>query len=87
MGDVMTVYGRVKEVFYSITTDEYFLYFGAYYPYHDFTVVMPGWMARQHSRRPERYFDNNYIAVTGLITSFEGKPEIVLKESFQLNFY
>lgn len=87
MGDVATVYGKVKEVYYSRSTDEYFLYFGAYYPYHDFTVVMPGWVARQYSARPDRYFEHNYIAVTGLITSFEGKPEIVVKESFQLNFY
>ncbi len=87
MGDVTTVYGKVKEVYYSISTDEFFLYFGAYYPYQDFTVVMPGWIARQYSRRPDIYFEHNYLAVTGLITSFNGKPEIVVKESFQLNLY
>jgi hypothetical protein len=87
MGEVMTVYGKVKEVFYSRSTDEYFLYFGAYYPYQDFTVVMPGWIARQYTRRPERYFENDYLAVTGLITSFNGNPEIVVKEAFQLNRY
>jgi len=87
MGDVTTVCGKVKDVYYSRSTDEYFLYFGAYYPYQDFTVVMPGRIARQYSRRPDRYFEHNYIAVTGLITSFNGKPEIVVKESFQLNPY
>ncbi len=86
-GDVMTVYGRVTEVYYSRATDEFFLYFGPYYPYHDFTVVMPGYLARRYSRRPERFFTNQYLAVTGLITSFNGEPEIVVKESFQIHLY
>jgi len=87
MGEVMTVYGRVSEVYYSRSTDEYFLYYGPYYPYQDFTVVIPGWIARQYSRRPERYFDNRYLAATGLITSFQGEPEIIVNESFQINLY
>lgn len=87
IGAVRTVYGRVREVYYSRSSDEYFLYFGAYYPYHDFTVVMPGWMARRYSIRPDRYFSNQYLAITGLITSFNGDPEIVVKESFQIKLY
>ena len=86
-GSVVTVYGKVTEVFYSRETDEYFLYFGAYYPYQDFTVIMPGNMARRYSHRPDRYFDNQYMAVTGLITTFNGEPEIVVKETFQMNLY
>ena len=86
-GDVMTVYGRISEVFYSRATDEYFMYFGPYYPYQDFTVVMPGYLARRYSHRPERLFSNHYIAVTGLITSFNGEPEMVVKELFQINLY
>jgi hypothetical protein len=86
-GNVMTVYGQVTDVFYSRATDEYFLYFGAYYPYQDFTVILPGYLARSYSRHPEYYFDNQYMAVTGLITTFNGEPEIVVKESFQMNLY
>ncbi len=86
-GDVMTVYGQVYEVFYSYRTDEYFLYFGAYYPYHDFTVVIPGYLARKYSHRPERFFNHQCMAVTGLITSFNDEPEIVVKRSFQINIY
>jgi hypothetical protein len=86
-GDVRTVYGEVFEVFYSWKTDEYFLYFGAYYPYQDFTVILPGYLARRYSHNPERYLENRCIAVTGLITSFNGEPEIVVKKSFQINLY
>lgn len=87
IGDVKTVYGRVKEVFYARESDEFFLYVGDYYPYQDFTIVLPGSIARKFSRRPEAYFTNEYVDVTGLITQYEGKPEIVVKRNFQLSVY
>jgi DNA/RNA endonuclease YhcR with UshA esterase domain len=87
IGDIKTVYGKVKEVFYSYDSDEFFLHIGDYYPYHDFTIVMPGNIARNITRRPIAYFTNQYINVTGLITEFEGKPEIVVKRRFQLDVY
>jgi hypothetical protein len=86
-GNVMTVYGQVSEVYYARETDEYFLYFGAYYPYQDFTVIIPGSLARSYSHRPDRFFDNQFMAVTGLITTFNGEPEIVVRENFQINLY
>jgi hypothetical protein len=86
-GAVITVYGQINEAYYSMGTDEYFLYFGPFYPYQDFTVVLPGPIARRYSGRPDLYFSNQNLAITGLITSFEGDPEIVVKEPFQLNMY
>ncbi len=87
IGELRTVYGKVTDTYYARETDEYFLYFGAYYPYHDFTVVLPGNIARRFSWNPERYFRNDYIMVTGLITEFEGKPEIVVKHPDQIRRY
>jgi hypothetical protein len=87
IGEVMNVYGKVTDVYYAYETDEFFLYFGAYYPYHDFTIVLPGVIARRYSAIPDRYFDNQYISVTGLITAYDGKPEIVVKRNFQLDVY
>ncbi len=51
IGEVRNVYGRVHEVYYSWTTDEYHLYFGGDYPYHDFTVIIPGNQARRYESR------------------------------------
>jgi hypothetical protein len=48
---------------------------------------MPGWIARRYSRNPSHYFDNQYLATTGLITTFEGNPEIAVREPFQINLY
>ncbi len=86
-GEVMNVYGKVYEVFYSRETDEYVLYFGAYYPYHDFSAVVPGWIARRMSRWPQEYFERQHVIVTGLITAFEDKPEIVVRNTGQLRIY
>lgn len=87
VGEIARVYGRVVETYYSRETDEYFLYLGDYYPYQDFSVIIPGREARDFSRRPERFFNREYIEVTGLITRFEGKPEMMIKRSSQINVY
>jgi hypothetical protein len=86
-GEVVNVYGQVQEVYYFRSTDEYILYFGAYYPYHDFTVVIPGRVARRFSNRPERYFEYAYVMVTGLVTLYDGIPEMVINRPYQINTY
>jgi len=86
-GEVVNVYGKVYEVYYSARADEYILYFGAYYPYHDFTVVIPGPIARKFSYRPERYFTSTYVMVTGLVTMYDGIPEICLHRTYQIKLY
>ncbi len=86
-GEIRNVYGKVYEAYYSGETDEFFLYFGAYYPYHDFTVVIPGRIARKFSRRPDLYFENQYVMVNGLITSYKDQPEMVIHRDFQIQLY
>ena len=87
IGDVRNVYGRVHEVWYSWSTDEYYLYFGGSYPYHDFTVILSGRDARRFDRYPEAFFAGRYIWVTGLVSTFEGKPEIMVKRTSQVHLY
>jgi len=87
VGHVRSVYGRVNEVFYYRETDEYVLFVGRYYPNQHFTVVVPGNLARKHSRRPADYYLHRDIQVTGLISSYEGKPELLVKRDSQLCMY
>ena len=87
MGEVRNVYGRVHEVWYSWKTDEYYMYFGAGYPYQDFTVVLPGNHARRFSMNPEMYFSGRYIWVNGLVSTFDGKPEIMVMRKSQVHLY
>jgi len=87
VGELRQVYGRVSDVHYERKTDEFFLYIGDYYPYHDFSVVVPGWIARQYSRRPQWYFQKEHIAVTGLISVWDNKPEMVIGRADQMVVY
>jgi hypothetical protein len=86
-GEIVNVYGRVYEAFHCRETDEYFLYFGARYPYHDFSVVIQGNKARQFSRRPEIFFEGRYIWVTGLISLHHGQPEMIVRKKHQIHLY
>jgi hypothetical protein len=87
IGEVTNIYGIVHQTWYSPETDEYFLYFGAAYPYQDFTVIIPGRKARRISHRPERFFQGRHIWVTGLISLYEGKPEMIIKRTSQIHLY
>jgi hypothetical protein len=87
MGEVAMVYGRVYATWYNKETDDYLLFFGGDYPYQQFTVVLPGYVARKFSWRPERYFLGEHVTTTGLITTFDGSPEIVVKNKRQIGIY
>ena len=87
IGEVRNIYGRVHEVYYSWTTDEYHLYFGGSYPYHDFTVIIPGNQARRYDRYPDMYFEGRYMWVTGLLSTFEGRPELIVRRRSQIHLY
>jgi hypothetical protein len=87
MGEVAMVYGRVSGTWYNNETDDYLLFFGGEYPYHQFTVILPGNVARRFSWRPERYFLGEHMTVTGLITTYDGIPEIIVKNKRQVGLY
>jgi hypothetical protein len=87
VGMFRNVYGRVHEVYYAPETDLYYLYFGAPYPYHDFSVVISRREARRFSNRPEWFFNGQYIMVTGVIAMYDDKPEIEIVRRSQLVRY
>lgn len=87
LGEVAMVYGRVYATWHNRETDDYLLFFGGDYPAQQFTVVLPGHVARRYSWRPERYFLGEHMTVTGLITTFDGIPEIIVKNKRQVGIY
>lgn len=87
VGEIKRVYGYVSEVYYDRNTDYYHLYIGGMYPYQDFTAIVPGYLARQISHRPYRYFTGSYISTTGLVSHFNGQPEMVVKKMHQIRMY
>jgi hypothetical protein len=87
IGDVARIYGRVTDVDYNYQNDEYYFYFGSYYPYQDFSAVVPGWVAREFSHKPRRFFLGRHISVTGLVTIYDDRPEILVRRPSQIDRY
>lgn len=87
IGEIARVYGRVYGTWYNREYDDLLLFFGGEYPQQAFTLVVPGKIARRYHWRPERYFMGKHIWSVGLITSFEGNPEMIIEVKDQLHFY
>jgi hypothetical protein len=87
LGEVAMVYGRVYASWYNEETDDYLLFFGGNFPNQEFTAVVPGHIARKYSWRPANFFLGEHVTITGLITTFDGIPEIVVKNKSQLQPY
>jgi hypothetical protein len=87
VGTVKRIYGKVEEVYYSAEDQNYVLYMGDRFPYHDLSVVIPRNIARRISASPEWYFDNEYIWFVGLIEMWEDKPEIIIRDEEQIRKY
>lgn len=87
IGEVATIYGKIFDSYYSYENDELYLYYGDYYPNHDFSVVIPGQEARKFSRNPEQYFNEQHVSVTGYVTRYSEKPEILVRQASQINLY
>lgn len=87
VGRLRTVYGRVHEVYYAPESGLYYLYFGAPYPYHDFSIVMSRRETRRFTNRPVHFFTGQYVTVTGIIANYDGRPEIEVVRRSQLALY
>jgi hypothetical protein len=87
IGEVARVYGRVADTYYNADADEYYLYFGDYYPNQDFSIILPGNEARRYNYRPEIFFQNQQVMVTGYVNLFEERPEIQVRNSGQIDIY
>lgn len=87
VGTVKKVYGKVEEVYYSPEDRTYTLYFGAPFPYHDFSVVIPRDIAKDISWSPTWHFEDEHVWVVGLVDIFDDKAEIVIHDQEQIRRY
>jgi hypothetical protein len=87
LGEVAMIYGRVSATWYNEETDDYLLFFGGDFPYQQFTAVLPGRIARKFNWRPENYFLGKHLTITGLLTTYDGIPEVIVKNGRQVGIY
>lgn len=62
-----------------------FLNLGAAYPASPFTVVIFGSDRANFREKPELFYNNKKVCVTGLIKEYNGKPEMVLKTENEIS--
>ena len=86
VGEKKTVCGMVASATYAVRTkgQPTFLNLDQPYPNQIFTVLIWGSDRKKFSDPPETFYKGKTICVTGLIKSFRGKPEIIVKDPSQI---
>lgn len=86
IGQKKTVCGKVASAFFSFRSrgQPTFLNLDKPYPEHVFTAVIWGSDRGQFNEAPERALREKRICVTGLITSYRGKPQIKVNSPSQI---
>lgn len=57
---------------------------GAAYPNHTLTVVIEGADRKKFTNKPEDFYTNKDVCITGEIKDFKGKPEVQVTEITQI---
>ena len=87
VGEFATVCGTVASAKYvsSAKSAPTFLNLDKPYPKHIFTIVIWGTDRRKFEQAPDQEFRDKRICVTGTITEYKGKPEIVVRNPSQIH--
>ena len=88
IGERGTVCGPVVDTRYATGSKgkPTFLNFDRAYPDHTFVVVIWGSDRGAFPTNPESHYKGEEVCATGLIESYQGKPEIIAKSGSQLEF-
>ena len=86
IGEIKTVCGPVVDTFYARTSKgrPTFLNFHEPHPNHPFVAVIWGDMRDDFGGSPESLFLGRMLCVRGLIESYKGKPQIILRSLSQI---
>ena len=86
IGERGTVCGPVVDTRYATGSNgkPTFLNFDRSYPNHTMVVVIWGSDRSSFPNNPENYYKGKNVCATGLIESYKGKPEIIARDSNQL---
>lgn len=86
IGQQKTVCGKVASAHYAARSkgQPTFLNLDKAYPNQAFTIVIFGSDRGKFEKPPEALYSGKEVCVSGTITSYQGKPQIVVKEPSQL---
>lgn len=86
VGERKTVYGTIASTYYSYEScgSSTFLNFDRPYPEQTFTIVIWGPDRSKFQESPEIMFEGKTVYVTGEISSYKGKPQIIVTDPSQI---
>jgi len=86
IGEVKTVCGKVASTDYASGSrgKPTFINLEKSYPNHMFTIVIWGENRHKFGNSPEKFYAGKEICVTGKITEYQGKPQIVVSGRGQI---
>ena len=86
IGQTKTVCGKVASATYAARSrgQPTFLNLDQPYPNHIFTVVIWGSERNKFKSPPETFFKGKSVCVTGVIDTYRGKPQIIVREPSQI---
>jgi micrococcal nuclease len=82
-GDEIIVEGKVVDAYRS-KKNNVFLNFGKPYPNQCFSAVIFSSDLYKFGDNPEKYYNQKIVRIRGKIQEYQGKPEIILKDSSQI---
>jgi nuclease S1 len=87
VGQKVTVCGSVTGTYFDQKARRHptFINFGPAYPNSTFSLLIWGNDRKKFSYQPEEYLKNKQVCVTGTITTFKGRVEMIVTDSSQIN--
>ena len=84
IGEKITICGKIFGGRYFENNEKTLLNMGGAYPNHTLTVVIEGADRKKFSTKPEDFYLNKEVCITGEIKDFKGKPEVQVTEVKQI---
>lgn len=86
MNTTVKVCGKIYNGIFleSVKNSPTLLNMGGIYPNHQLTLLIWSDNLKDFPPKPEQYYANTQVCVTGLVIDYKGKPEIVLKSPAQI---
>ncbi|MFH1631057.1 MAG: thermonuclease family protein [Candidatus Aenigmatarchaeota archaeon] len=76
--------GRVVDSYKASKSNTVFLNFGKPYPNHCFTAVIFSSDMKNFPENPQDYYVDKTVRIKGIVKIYEGKPEIILENEYQI---
>ena len=84
MGEKVTICGKIFGGRFFEQNERTLLNMGGAYPNHTLTIVINGADRKKFDTKPEVFYANKEVCVTGEVRDFKGKPEVQVTEITQI---